>query len=445
MESSAEDALDSIKSRTDNLEKSKRLGNLESVEEASDLKEIEESPLSSILEDGNKKENGETSVPEEKLLRLESTNEMQAPSMEVVVTAPTPTVQSPISDESEHCHENGSSNSHQETQNNAAQFNDKDKSDTVQQKPPSTGPQTADIRLEDLEEKLEMHQGDVKKEGDDSKDSIKSSENWFTAEEDTPAVVEEEKHSLNESNVSLDKRSSFTDSEADSEPLKAVGLTRQHKETRDSDSSIDYNERRLERKSSSDSSDFSLGPRAANPQEAKEIKAVVQKVEVIPPMSSQQNKDEIPEALRRQSTEPESDSAPKVDPVNEPPIDPHNAPSEARKREYLEKFQRQSTDMESEGLPSMPSEEKKEETSEEPFKRQSSKSSSSESESETSNKKIRRVSSSDDDSSSEVADTHEDVDDKDKSSSTDTDVPQPPEELELKQLKRLDTMKESPA
>ena len=35
--------------------------------------------------------------------------------------------------------------------------------------------------------------------------------------------------------------------------------------------------------------------------------------------------------------------------------------------------------------------------------------------------------------------------DDDKSSSTDTEVPQPPDELELKQLKRLETMKESPA
>ena len=40
--------------------------------------------------------------------------------------------------------------------------------------------------------------------------------------------------------------------------------------------------------------------------------------------------------------------------------------------------------------------------------------------------------------------TNKDIDD-DKSSSTDTEVPQPPDELELKQLKRLETMKESPA
>ena len=74
----------------------------------------------------------------------------------------------------------------------------------------------------------------------------------------------------------------------------------------------------------------------------------------------------------------------------------------------------------------------------------SSSSESESAESETSNKKIKRVSSSDDDSSSEEAATNKDVDD-DKSSSTDTEVPQPPDELELKQLKRLETMKESPA
>ena len=271
-----------------------------------------------------------------------------------------------------------------------------------------------------------------------SKESIKSSENWFTAEEDIP-VAEEEKPGVTDSNASLDKRSSYTDSEADSEPLAAVGLTRPHNENSE-DSSTDQHERRLERKSTSDSSDFSLGPRATNPQEIKEIKPVVQNmqqnVQNMPPKCSQDSNEEVPDAFRRQSTEQESDSSPKED--------PHHAPSEARKREYIEKFQRQSTDIESEGLPSVPVEVKKDESAE-PFTRQSTKSSSSESESETSNKKIRRVSSSDEESSSEEAATNQDVDDEDKSSSTDTEVPQPPDELELKQLKRLETMKESPA
>ena len=295
-------------------------------------------------------------------------------------------------------------------------------------------PNSTNITLEEVEERLEQHQECVNKEGDDSKESIKSSENWFTAEEDIP-VVKEENPDLTESNASLDKRSSYTDSDADSEPLAAVGLTRPQNENSE-DSSSEQHERRLERKSSSDSSDFSLGPRATNPQEIKEIKPVSQDLQNMPPKCSQDSNDEVPDAFRRQSTEQESDISPKVD--------PHHAPSEARKREYLEKFQRQSTDIESEGLPSMPSDKTKEETTE-PFKRQSTKSTSSESESETSNKKIRRVSSSDDESSSEEAATNQDVDDEDKSSSTDTEVPQPPDELELKQLKRLETMKESPA
>jgi hypothetical protein len=140
--------------------------------------------------------------------------------------------------------------------------------------------------------------------------------------------------------------------------------------------------------------------------------------------------------VRKQSNEKEPDKVAK--------IDPHNAPSEERRQEYLAKFQRQSTDAtESEGLVSAPS---KSGEAAEPFRRQSTKSSSSEeSESETSNKKIRRVSSSDDESSSEEAATNQGVETEDKSSSTDTEVPQPPEELELKQLKRLETMKESPA
>ena len=218
------------------------------------------------------------------------------------------------------------------------------------------------------------------------------------------------------------------------------------------DSSSEQQERRLQRKSTSDSSDFSLGPRATNPQEIQEIKPVSQEPVSVPSLCSQTENYKPSDGLSRQSTDKESESLPKVEEVKDQNTeqemfmkDPHNAPSDERKRQYLEKFQRQSTDdqLESENLTSMASEEKKDEDME-PFRRQSTKSSSSESESETSNKKIRRVSSSDDDSSSEEAATNKDIED-DKSSSTDTEVPQPPDELELKQLKRLETMKESPA
>ena len=442
MESSTEEPGDSIKSRTDHSDQGKVLGNLESVEEISDINEVEVAIVPSGFVKENNSATEEKAVPDSKLIRLQSANEIQAPSMEVVVTAPTPTVQSPVSSSSEHCHDDESTSNPQTDQEIEMETNNEDKSDSGAQQPPCSSmqshqvyqPNTTNITLEEVEERLEQHQECVSKEGDDSKESIKSSENWFTAEEDIP-VVEEEKPDLTESNASLDKRSSYTDSDADAEPLAAVGLTRPQNENSE-DSSTDAHERRLERKSSSDSSDFSLGPRATNPQEIKEIKPVAQDLQNMPQKCSQDSKDEVPDAFISQSTEQESDSSPKVD--------PHHAPSEARKQQYLEKFQRQSTDIESEGLPSIPSEIKIEETVG-PFKRQSTKSSSSESESETSNKKIRRVSSSDDESSSEEAATNQDVDDEDKSSSTDTEVPQPPDELELKQLKRLETMKESPA
>jgi len=329
------------------------------------------------------------------------------------------TVQSPVSDDGQGVGENEPSISDQDQQEIEKGTNDIDKS----------AQQPTQVQ-DDLEEKSVRQQENTKKEGDESKDSIKSSENWFTAEE------EDHKHSLDKSDASLDKRSSYTDSEADSEPLAAVGLSRPGDENSD-ESSTENRERRLERKSTSDSSDFSLGPRATNPQEIKDIKPVSEDKPTLPPISSEESKDTSPDVFaRKQSIEKESDNAIK--------LDPHNAPSEERRQEYLAKFQRQSTDAtESEGLVSVPS---KSGEATEPFRRQSTKSSSSEeSESETSNKKIRRVSSSDDDSSSEEAATNQGVETEDKSSSTDTEVPQPPEELELKQLKRLETMKESPA
>ena len=431
----------------DKLEKGKRIGNLESVEEASDANEIDAPiPTSTQSDEKPKEEPKDPPVMEPKLLKRESANEMLPPSMEVVVTAPTPTVQSPISEDSEHSPEKSSSSSHHEDHDLEMESPNKDKSDSTTQKT-----QSEDINFHDVEEKLEMHQETLKREGVDSKESIKSSENWFTAEEDTPLATTQEPPKLNESDASLDKRSSYTDSEADSEPLAAVGLTRQANTISD-ESGSEQHERRLQRKSTSDSSDFSLGPRAANPQEIQEIKPVSQDLAIIPTMCSQADNDKPVDGLRRQSTEKDSESLPKSEVSKEENKDddmfmkdPHNAPSDERKRQYMEKFQRQSTDdqLESENLTSMVSEEKKDEDME-PFRRQSTKSSSSESESETSNKKIRRVSSSDDDSSSEEAATNNDIDD-DKSSSTDTEVPQPPDELELKQLKRLETMKESPA
>ena len=429
MESSSEDM-------GEKLEKGRRMGNLESVDEASDVNEIDTTPKT------------EPSITEPKLLKRESANEILPPSMEVVVIAPTPTVQSPVSEESDHSDEKESSSNPQEDNKAEMDSQNKDKSDIAAQKS-----QPEDINFHDVEEKLEMHQESLKKEGVDSKESIKSSENWFTAEEDTPIAAKDESPKLTESNASLDKRSSFTDSEADSEPLAAVGLTRQAN-TISEDSSSEHQGPRLQRKSTSDSSDFSLGPRAANPQEIQEIKPVSQDQVIMPPMCSQNDNDKPSDGIRRQSTEKEPDSLPKVEESKDQKEDddlfkkdPHSAPSDERKRQYLEKFQRQSTDdqLESEGNTSIASEEKKEDI--QPFRRQSTKSSSSsESESETSNKKIRRVSSSDDESSSEEAATNKDVEDtEDKSSSTDTEVPQPPEELELKQLKRLETMKESPA
>ena len=423
------------------LDKVKRFSNLESVEEACDVIDVDTKPKATQPD--------AKPIAEPKLLKRESANEMLPPSIECVVTAPTPTVQSPISEDSEHSIEKESSSSYQEDHEIEMESSNKDKSDQNTQKP-----QSEDINFQDVEEKLEKHQETLNKEDVESKESIKSSENWFTAEEDTPVATKDATPKLNESNASLDKRSSFTDSEADSEPLAAVGLTRQANPISE-DSSSEHQGPRLQRRSTSDSSDFSLGPRATNPQEIQEIKPVSQDPVSIPPMCSQDDNDKPAVELSRQSTEKDSEGSSKIDFEEQKEDDdifakdPHNAPSDERKRQYLEKFHRQSTDdqLESEALSSVASEVKKDEEDMEPFRRQSTKSSSSESESaesETSNKKIKRVSSSDDDSSSEEAATNKDVDD-DKSSSTDTEVPQPPDELELKQLKRLETMKESPA